>query len=45
MEDENDEQHCNQSQHIEKPEVCDDELNHEENGKGSQMDVSFCFSN
>ena len=42
---ENDEQHCNQSQHIEKPAVCDEELKYEEKEQGSQLDVSFCFSN
>ena len=45
MEDEKDEQHCNQSQHIEKPTVCDEELNHKKEYEGSQMNVSSYFSN
>ena len=36
---------CNQSQPLEKPAVCNEELNNEEEDGGSQMDVSFCFSN
>ena len=35
---------CNQSQPLEKPAVCNEELNNKEEDGGSQMDVSFCFS-
>ena len=35
----------NQSQPLEKTALCNEELNNEEEDGGSQMDVSFCFSN
>ena len=44
MYDEREWQLCNQSQPLEKPVVCN-ELNNDEEDEGSQMDVSFCFSN
>ena len=45
MDDEQEGQVCNQSQPLEKPAVCNEELNNEKEYGGSQMDVSFCFSN
>ena len=39
------EQLCNQSHPIEKPAVCNEELNMKEEDEGSRMDVSFCSSN
>ena len=45
MDDEHEEQLCNLSQPIEKPAVCNEELNNREEEEGSQMDVTFCFSN
>ena len=45
MDDEQEEPLCNQSQPLEKPAVCNEELNNEEEDGGSQMDFSFCFSN
>ena len=45
MDDEQEGHLCNQSQPLEKPAVCNEELNNEEEDGGSQMDVSFCFPN
>ena len=45
MDDEREGKLCNQSQPLEKPDVCNEDLNNEEEDGGSQMDVSFCFSN
>ena len=45
MDDEKEGQLCNQSQPLEKPVVCHEKLNNEEEYGGSQMDVYFCFSN
>ena len=45
MDDKQDKQLCNQSHPVEKPTVCNEELNNKEEDGGSQMDVSFCFSN
>ena len=45
MDDEQEGQLCNQSQPLEKPAVSNEKLNNEEEDGGSQMDVSFCFSN
>ena len=45
MDDEQEGQLCNQSPPLEKLAVCNEELNNEEEDGGSQMDVSFCFSN
>ena len=44
MEDENGEQHCNQSQHIEKIAVCNEGLNRQEEDEDSIWDVSLYFS-
>ena len=45
MDDEQEGKLCNQSQPLEKPKVCNEELNNEEEDRGSPMDVYFCFSN
>ena len=45
VQDEQEEQSDNQFQHVEKPGVYDEELDHKERDEGSQMDVSFCFPN
>ena len=45
MGDEQEGQLCNQSRPLEKTGACHEELNNEEEDGGSQMDVSFCFSN
>ena len=45
MDDEREGQLCNLSHPLEKPAVCNQELNNKEEDGGSQMDVSFCFSN
>ena len=43
MDDGREGQLCNQSQPLEKPAVCNEELNNEEEDGGSQMEVSFVF--
>ena len=45
MDDGKEGQLCNQSQPLEKPTVRNEDLNNEGEDGGSQMDVSFCFSN
>ena len=45
MDDEREGKLCNQTQPLEKSAVCNEELSNEEEDGGSQMDVSFCFSN
>ena len=45
MDDKKEEQSCDQSQHLKKPVVCNEELNHKEEDEGSKWDVPLCFSN
>ena len=45
VEDENDEHHCNQSQHIEKIAICNEGLNHKKEDAGSSMNVFSSLSN
>ena len=45
MDNEKEEKSCNQSQHVKKTRVWDEELNHEEKEESSQWKVSSCFSN
>ena len=44
VEDEEDEQLCSESQHVEKSMVCNEELDCKERGKGSQINASYNLS-
>ena len=45
MDDKQEEQSRNQSQHVKKPAICDEELNHEENEEGYKWNVTIFFAN
>ena len=45
IDDKKEEKSCNQSQHVKKPAVCNEGLNHQKEDQGSQWNISLCFSN
>ena len=45
IDDEKEEKSSDQSQNVDIPAVCNEELNHKEEDGGSQMNISSCFSN